>query len=47
MKVKYIFADGRETECTLPLTTPLSILSAFAPSNELGLIAMEILSVGG
>ncbi len=46
MRVLYIFGDGREQECTLPLTFPLGMISTLMDSrNNQGIIAIEILSV--
>lgn len=46
MAVRYVFLDGREKECFLPLETPLSLIPVILdPSGNQGIIAIEILSV--
>lgn len=46
MRVNYVFADGREQECVLPLDFPLSMIEVLMDSrSNQGIIAIEILSV--
>lgn len=46
MKVNYVFGDGREQECYLPLDFPLSMIPVLMDSrNNQGIVAIEILSV--
>lgn len=45
MSVKYVFIDGSEKVCSIPLETPISLIPSLLSNHEQGLVAVEILSV--
>lgn len=45
MRVKYVFADGREQECFLPSDFPLTMIGTLLHNHEQGIVAIEVLKV--